>query len=295
MSGDDAAAQTTPCSTPAGDQLQAGSGRASATEAPAPSHHDWERPGPELVDEVMPTQCLDEVAAEVAAALHHHRGTVPTLSLATGPSATPPSSNVDLFQSTFPSVREAMSCPPLVDDVRSSAERLEATWAGMTPEGMGRSRTARDRPWPCRELLYHRWREVEVHHSDWGLAYDVRDWLTNTWLASCRAPWRRSPTALRDPEERRRLLAWLLTCRRAPDVSGWRAGRRTTGTTSPTPTRAQGLADRGVGDTDRVADVSRRGRSSGRGSPRRHASLRVTATIRRRQRWSPDRQARGAR
>jgi maleylpyruvate isomerase len=65
----------------------------------------------------------------------------------------------------------------LAADVRQAAMRLEAKWAA-TPAGvwangagrMGGNETA------VAELPFLRWREVEVHHADLGLAFSWRDW-----------------------------------------------------------------------------------------------------------------------
>jgi len=65
----------------------------------------------------------------------------------------------------------------LVADVLSSAARLEGAM-DMTPADVWR--TGRGRVvsglWPLAELPFRRWREVEIHHVDLGLAYGIADW-----------------------------------------------------------------------------------------------------------------------
>ena len=65
----------------------------------------------------------------------------------------------------------------LVDDVVTSALRLEEVWEATTEEvwrsGHGRVVSG---IWPVAELPFRRWREVELHHVDLGLGYGVCDW-----------------------------------------------------------------------------------------------------------------------
>jgi maleylpyruvate isomerase len=65
-----------------------------------------------------------------------------------------------------------------VDDVRHSIARLELAWARCADAGWPgtwRSPMAGERP--AHELPFRRWREVEVHHADLGLAgFGFDDW-----------------------------------------------------------------------------------------------------------------------
>ena len=65
----------------------------------------------------------------------------------------------------------------LVDDVLTSAARLEAVWE-LTPDDLWR--TGRGRVvtgiWPLADLPFRRWREVEIHHVDLDLGYRWDDW-----------------------------------------------------------------------------------------------------------------------
>lgn len=61
-------------------------------------------------------------------------------------------------------------------DVASSAARLEAAWAAMTPDawlGQGESVFG---PVAVNDLPFRRWRETTLHHTDLGLGYDWADW-----------------------------------------------------------------------------------------------------------------------
>jgi maleylpyruvate isomerase len=65
----------------------------------------------------------------------------------------------------------------LVADVVRSAARLDEV-LDTTPEKVwrtGRGRVASG-VWPLAELPFRRWREVEIHHVDLGLAYGITDW-----------------------------------------------------------------------------------------------------------------------
>ncbi len=61
------------------------------------------------------------------------------------------------------------------DLLRASAA-LEAVWEQMTPAAWRGHGLARGSEWPCWWLLFHRWREVELHHVDLGLGYELADW-----------------------------------------------------------------------------------------------------------------------
>lgn len=66
----------------------------------------------------------------------------------------------------------------LLADVRDASARLEDAWA-TTPIGAwahGRGRDAAGHERDLCELVFRRWREVEVHHVDLGRAFTWRDW-----------------------------------------------------------------------------------------------------------------------
>ena len=125
----------------------------------------------------------------------------------------------------------------LTEDVRTSTERLEAAWAATSDDmwAAGKGRTLGGEA-PLRDLVFRRWREVEVHHHDLGLTFSWRDWSQAYALreieASVASLGRRlvdSPLALRSTDSdhiwtvpdsvcavvevrapRRQLAAWLL-------------------------------------------------------------------------------------
>src|SRR5262249_26087469 len=98
----------------------------------------------------------------------------------------------------------------------------EATWAA-TAEAVweeGRASLGRSGVWPLPEVVFRRWREVEIHHADLGLGFDWDDWSSAYQREDLRRQemaWRASqpmgmgdlpPAALALPPPRR--LAWLL-------------------------------------------------------------------------------------
>lgn len=131
----------------------------------------------------------------------------------------------------------ASSSSDLADDVRTSIGRLEAAWASTTDAvwAAGKGRTFGGET-PLAELVFRRWREVEVHHHDLGLAFTWKAWSHEYALreieASVRNLGRRlvdGPLALRSTDSdhiwtvpdsvcslvevrapRRQLAAWLM-------------------------------------------------------------------------------------
>jgi maleylpyruvate isomerase len=102
------------------------------------------------------------------------------------------------------------SASALVEDVLRSAARLEDLWAAVTPEAWAGHGLAGGAIWPCRDLPFHRWREVEVHHVDMGVGYEINDWPEEYVAAELTRSLAALPDRLPDDEARRRLLAWLL-------------------------------------------------------------------------------------
>jgi maleylpyruvate isomerase len=101
--------------------------------------------------------------------------------------------------------------PALVGDVVTAFLRLEDEWDRAGPEvwrdGYGLSSGV---VWPCRDLPFFRWREVEVHHVDLGLTYDVTDWPEAYVGAELEVAVESLMVRLADQGSRARLLAWLL-------------------------------------------------------------------------------------
>jgi maleylpyruvate isomerase len=63
----------------------------------------------------------------------------------------------------------------LVADVRHTIWGLEQTWSTHT-RWDGRSREGNGHEIPVSDLVFARWREVEVHRADLGLGYEPSDW-----------------------------------------------------------------------------------------------------------------------
>jgi maleylpyruvate isomerase len=65
----------------------------------------------------------------------------------------------------------------LVADVREACDRLEQAWTGTTDAawamGSGRMMSGE---MPLADIVFRRWREVEVHHADLGLEFTWQDW-----------------------------------------------------------------------------------------------------------------------
>lgn len=113
------------------------------------------------------------------------------------------------------------SMEAILADLRASTWALEAAWVATTAEGwQGRGRLTSGAVIPVREVVFRRWREVEVHHSDldcgfswsdWSGAYVRQDLDHQSMLWTSRQPMGRSKlpgAALRlEPGAR---LAWLL-------------------------------------------------------------------------------------
>jgi maleylpyruvate isomerase len=83
-------------------------------------------------------------------------------------------------------------------------------WPNMTRRVGGREQAAA-------EIIFHRWREVEVHHVDLGLGYEPAQWpaeMVETWLPSVLA-------TVPARSDRAQLLAWLIGRGAAPELSPW--------------------------------------------------------------------------
>ena len=115
----------------------------------------------------------------------------------------------------------------LVNDVRSSVERLEAafdvaipaTWRASAVSGTGE-------PWPCWTFPASRRREVEVHLVDLGLGAEPEGWPADYVDQELPVALAGLDARLGDPAERARLLAWLYGRGEQPDLvpGPWRPG-----------------------------------------------------------------------
>lgn len=124
----------------------------------------------------------------------------------------------------------ARSGVEILDDVARSTAELEATWSAMTEEAWDGHGLSAGRLWPCRQTVFHRWREVELHHVDLGLAYGPDD-LPDEYVAV------ELPIALSmlperlDHTGRAALFAWLVGRRPQPtlDPAPWQSTRYSRG------------------------------------------------------------------
>ncbi len=113
------------------------------------------------------------------------------------------------------------SAADLAGDVRKSIYALETQWASATPTTWaGEGRNARGAVIAMSDLVFLRWREVEVHHADLGLEFGWQQWselYVRLELDKQMMNWRSRkpmgltdlpPAALQLPPVHR--LAWLL-------------------------------------------------------------------------------------
>lgn len=106
----------------------------------------------------------------------------------------------------------------LVEDVRETAYRLEATCLALPAEAWDRpTRDVSGAERPARTTVFSRWREVVVHHTDLGMGYTPADWpadLVAAWLPRQleRLPRRADP---------RQLLAWTIGRAAPPALGPW--------------------------------------------------------------------------
>ena len=105
----------------------------------------------------------------------------------------------------------------LHDDLVTACARLEAAWAALDDAAWSRECRMRAGLCPAAELPFRRWREVEVHHVDLGLAYTPADWPP----AYVEAELVRLLPRLPDRADPNALTAWLLGRGDAPDLTPW--------------------------------------------------------------------------
>lgn len=103
------------------------------------------------------------------------------------------------------------SADALVADVIATAEALDASWpAGGAAAWEGHGLTLAGRL-PVSEMPFRRWREVEVHRADLGLAFGWADW-SDAYVARELAL---TSVEVRD-DDPREVLAWVLGREPAP-------------------------------------------------------------------------------
>jgi maleylpyruvate isomerase len=100
----------------------------------------------------------------------------------------------------------------LIDDVRVSAEEMEAAWRAV-PESAwtNLTRDVGGRERPLHQLVLRRWQELEVHLVDLGVGITHRDWpddFVAEWLPRLRGFFPDRPETPAGLDERDE-LAWL--------------------------------------------------------------------------------------
>lgn len=117
------------------------------------------------------------------------------------------------------------SAAELIGDVRDSCGRLEMMWNSVPERAWtGHGYNSAGHAWRCVVLPFHRWREVEVHHADLGLAFGWADWSDGYVDRELPRALATVPDRLPDPSTRRRLTAWLLGRVNSPGelpLAGW--------------------------------------------------------------------------
>jgi maleylpyruvate isomerase len=127
----------------------------------------------------------------------------------------------------------------LVADVLASSARLRDAWFAMDDLAWRGEGRVVEGVWPVADLPFRRWREIEVHHADLGMAFTWRDWsrlytereLARTVAASAgRTPDGREVEIPAGTDDRS-ALAWLLGRADPPpgaaELSPWQATPRT--------------------------------------------------------------------
>lgn len=106
----------------------------------------------------------------------------------------------------------------LYEDVDESAKRLEATWERSMTAGWPNAHLVATDRFPTTGSPLRRLREVEVHHVDLGLGYEVTDWPDEYVAWELPVALARLPARLVNPKDARRLLGWLTG--RSPNLDG---------------------------------------------------------------------------
>lgn len=113
----------------------------------------------------------------------------------------------------------------LVADVAQTAAAIDAAWDSVPEEAWGRlTRGVSGNLSPLDRLPFSRWREVEVHHVDLGLAFGCQDWPDAYVAQELPRALQGLPGRLTDGRARRQLTAWLLDRASEPgpmDLESW--------------------------------------------------------------------------
>ena len=99
----------------------------------------------------------------------------------------------------------------LVDDVRTTSAAVSEALATVPDEAWGRlTRGVMGRLSPLDQVLFSRWREVEVHHVDLGLGFGYQDWPEAYVAEELARQVVKLPARVADLGQRRHLCAWLI-------------------------------------------------------------------------------------
>ncbi|GAA2384145.1 maleylpyruvate isomerase [Catellatospora methionotrophica] len=113
---------------------------------------------------------------------------------------------------------QGRSAKEIIDDLVAADAAVDAAFAAATPDVWQRTvRAGSGELIPATQLLFSRWREVEVHHVDLGLGYGWEQWpdgLVARWLPKLLAE-------LSDRADGRALMAWTLGRAPMPELRPW--------------------------------------------------------------------------
>ncbi len=97
----------------------------------------------------------------------------------------------------------------LLQDLDESSRRLEAVWARSEEAGWPNAQLLGADRFPTTGSPMRRLREVEVHHVDLGLGYEVTDWPDEYVEWDLPSTLARVPRRLLGEKDAHRLLGWL--------------------------------------------------------------------------------------
>ncbi len=105
----------------------------------------------------------------------------------------------------------------LCANLEQSLGRLEAAWDDLAPDQWDHLGIMTAGPRTMAEIVGHHLRNVEVHHVDLDIGYEVADWLP----AFVEGELDRRLRGLPDRADHNDLLGWLLHRAPAPDLGPW--------------------------------------------------------------------------
>lgn len=110
------------------------------------------------------------------------------------------------------------SAEELAADIQATARRLEAVWEQSAAAGWPHADLLGDDSWPTTESPWRRLREVEIHHVDLGLGYELSDWPEAYLSWELPTILATVPRRVRRPEDVRALVAWVSGRGPTPEV-----------------------------------------------------------------------------